>query len=59
MDFTAAWHWPQWTLLVLLVLALLGHAVKHGQPRDNHNAFLAFIDFGLTMFILIAGGFFA
>ena len=59
MDFTANWGWPQWTWLILMLLSLIMSAGEHSKPRENHNAFLAFIRFGLMLFILIAGGFFA
>ena len=59
MDFTAGWGWPQWALLRLMALTLLGHGVNHGKPREPHNGFLGSFDFALTLFILIAGGFFA
>lgn len=59
MDFTAAWAWPQWTFFILMLLTLIGHASNHGKERPNYNGFIALINFGLMMFILIAGGFFA
>ena len=58
-DFTAHWHWPQWTYLILLLLSLLIHGRKHGEPRDPYNGFEAMIAFGVCLFILICGGFFA
>jgi hypothetical protein len=58
-DFTAAWHWPQWTFLILMTLQLIGHAVKHGQSREPHNFPAGLIGYAITIFILICGGFFA
>ena len=55
---TANWGWPQWAFLALAVLTLLVKVVLHGKPREPNNGFYAIIDFGIGMFILIAGGFF-
>jgi hypothetical protein len=70
MDFTATWGWPQWAILVMMVLSLMIFASKHGDERletsgerkgkpERYNAFVAIIRFGIIMFILIAGGFFS
>ncbi len=58
-DFTNSWDWPQWTWLILAFLSLLINTGSHGKPRDPHNGFVALLSFGLVLFILIAGGFFA
>lgn len=70
MDFTATWGWPQWTLLAVLILSLLYHCHRHGDPRvetqgerkgqpERFNGFVALTRFALLMFVLIAGGFFS
>lgn len=59
MDFTETWNWPQWTLLILYFLSMLGHAISHGKPRADYSFPTAVMSFALVMFVLIAGGFFA
>ena len=52
--------WPQWTMLVLLFLAVSINATRHGQDRSGkYNGIAAFVWFMMWMFILICGGFFA
>ena len=58
-DFTATWFWPQWVLVAIVLFNLTVAAATHGKPRDNRNAFSAFIDLSVLLFILTAGGFFA
>lgn len=58
MDFTANWGWPQWAVVVLTALSLLIVSSMHGKPREPWNAFTSLVGSGITLFILIAGGFF-
>lgn len=58
MDVTTNWGWPQWTLLGLMLLSLIINCTSHGKPREPYNGFVSLIGFGLSMFILICGGFF-
>lgn len=58
MDITTNWGWPQWTLLVLMLFSLIINCTSHGKPREPYNGFAGLISFGLSMFILICGGFF-
>lgn len=63
---TAAWEWPQWALLVWMIIGLLVVASEHGNPMvepktkepKKHNAFVGIIKSALLLFILTAGGFF-
>ena len=59
VDLTANWHWPQWTLLILLVLSLIINTGNHGKPREPYNGFTSLISFGMWMFFLVCGGFFS
>ena len=56
---TASWLWPQWTMLSLMLLTLVGVASLHGKPRPDFNGFVGFFNFGLSMWLLIEGGFFS
>ena len=50
---------PQIILLVLLGLNLLASAYLHGKPKSGkHNLFLAMLNAGVLLWILISGGFF-
>lgn len=69
-DFTVNWHWPQWTMLALMLIRFSLHAAKHGSERletggerkglpERYNGFSALSWLGIMAFTLIAGGFFA
>jgi hypothetical protein len=48
--------------IIMLVILALGGGIAlalHGKPRDDHNFFLWFISFLITMGLLWWGGFFA
>jgi len=50
---------PQIILLVLLGLNLLANAYMHGKPKTgNYNLLNAFINAGIIIWLLVAGGFF-
>jgi hypothetical protein len=50
---------PQIILLVLVGLNLLANAYLHGKPKTGkHNMFLALLNAGVFIWILVAGGFF-
>ena len=50
---------PQIILLVLMGIKLLLNAHEHGKPHEiNHNFFIALVNAGILLWLLIAGGFF-
>lgn len=55
---TDNWDWPQWVMLFLLLLTLVATICLHDRPRPNVNGFFGFVNFSITMWLLIAGGFF-
>lgn len=58
-DFTANWHWPQWTFLIWMLIGLMANSIKHGEPYDlKRNAFVSFIKFVVVSAILVCGGFY-
>jgi hypothetical protein len=70
MDFTAAWDWPQWTIVIWLALRFAMQTAKHGQEMleetgENKGKPRRYSGFGVLfttvslLFVLIAGGFFA
>jgi len=70
MDITIAWHWPQWTVAVLMFLTVFATCVRHGKPRleisgdrkgepELFNGFIGILRAILWIFILTCGGFFA
>lgn len=50
-------HWPQYLYAGLLVLGIVIHVSKHGQPRDPYDGPIAFISALITAWILYMGGF--
>jgi len=51
---------PQIILIVLLGISLLINAYQHGKPRTGtHNLFVSILSAGITLWILIAAGFFS
>jgi hypothetical protein len=51
---------PQIILIVLLAINLLINAYLHGRPRTGtHNLFVSLLNAGITLWVLIAGGFFS
>jgi hypothetical protein len=59
MDFTATWGWPQWAILIMMMLYLIIGTAMHGKPRPAYDGFAVCIGFAISLFILIATGFFA
>jgi hypothetical protein len=70
MDFTQHWHWPQWVLLVMILLQVIIQTKRHGQPKleevgprkgevELYNGFNAIVRAAILIAILICGGFFA
>ena len=57
-DFTSNWDWPQWVWVVLMFLSLLLAAGEHGKPHGPYNFPMSFLSVCVSVFILIAGGFF-
>lgn len=50
---------PQIILLSLMGIKLLLNAYMHGKPHEtNQNFFVALVNDGILLWILIAGGFF-
>lgn len=69
-DFTATWHWPQWTVLALLFIKFGLNSMRHGEERiertgerkgmpERYNGFTALSSFVIWTAVLICGGFFA
>lgn len=58
-NFTSAWGWPQWTMVVGMTLGLIIQAAYHGKPREAFSFPIGLVSFGLNLFILICGGFFS
>lgn len=53
------WSWPQWAMIILWIAAFLLEAFNHNQPkRGKRNVFTGMIGVGISMFIIISGGFF-
>lgn len=70
MDFTAHWHWPQWTFVSILLIGLIMSAAQHGDDKVysagpgkgnpvKYNGFIALIKFAVIIAILVCGGFFS
>lgn len=52
------WHWPQWTIAALYVLALFGNVVTHGKLRTgNNNGVIGIIAMMFYSWVLYCGGF--
>lgn len=49
--------WPQWVLLVLMVLTCLGYFIKDGKPREDWQWEHGIINFALSWWLLWMGGF--
>lgn len=54
---TDLWGWPQWTMAVLTVIALLLAANEHGKPRSPHSFPVSLVSVFIQVFVLYAGGF--
>lgn len=54
------WSWPQFTMLVLMFLALAVTAAQHGKPMPHPYSFpMKVCNVILWLFLLTFGGFFA
>lgn len=51
---------PQIIMLVLMVVSLIYHMSKHGQPKEdeNYNFYRHFFHLAIHLALLIWGGFF-
>lgn len=49
---------PQGIILFFMVLNLGTAIAKHGQPKNNYSAGIAFIDLCINIALLYWGGFF-
>jgi len=55
----AAWDWPQWTILVLLILEIITSIVYLGQPKKGtYSIGNALFNVAILLFVLVSGGFF-
>jgi len=55
----AAWHWPQWVIVCLWAVSLIGSAYLHGEQRTGtYSAVGTIISIMLAAVVLHAGGFF-
>lgn len=56
---TDVWHWPQWTAITLIALALFLEISMTGVPRTGtFSAFYATVRAAIWVDILSFGGFF-
>ena len=51
-------HVPQLLFLLLGILEIIIFTVKHGQSRDDYNAFIKVLDLAILTALLTWGGFF-
>jgi len=49
---------PQIIVIVLLSLSLMYNLIKHGEDKGKYNFWVSIIDVGVTVGLLIWGGFF-
>lgn len=54
---TTFWHWPQYTLLVLLVLRMAVAMSRHGKPVKV-DAWTILFHTVIILFVLVCGGFY-
>lgn len=53
-------HWPQITIIVLVLLSTVSTAIMHKEPRTGqYNVLSTMIADGLMVWILYCGGFFS
>ena len=64
------WAWPQWGLIIFLLLRILTQFAHHGKPRlievgpnkgeaEQYNGFVGIIFAVVLLTFLIPGGFFS
>ena len=52
-------HWPQYTIIAIMLIGAGHNLAKHGEPQNTkHNALTYLISVGIFAFILYKGGFF-
>jgi hypothetical protein len=51
-------HAPQLVFLLVVIMELIIFTVKHGQSRDDYNAFVKVLDLAILIALLAWGGFF-
>ncbi len=52
------WHWPQWTMAILMFFRLIIFASNHGKPvKEPYNFHMACLGAASTAFLLWKGGF--
>lgn len=52
-------HVPQIIYIILLAIGVLNSTARHGQPQPNYNMWVSLFGTGLTVGLLIWGGFFS
>lgn len=52
-----AWHWPQWTVVLLLALSVGANIGWHNQSRGSFNGVRGILTAGITAWLLWCGGF--
>lgn len=58
IDFSL-FGWPQWTVIIVMLIELIGTRLLHGRPRRNYNIGSVIFDCAGLLTILIFGGFFS
>lgn len=51
-------HWPQFVLVTLMLIALGISLARHNQPQPLTNGYTSLISTIITLWLLYAGGFF-
>lgn len=52
------WLWPQWIMVIFIILTIIVHSVKHGQDRGEYNIIESLFSLFIYMTLLICGNFF-
>lgn len=55
---TTTWHWPQYTMIGLLIFGIVATSFKHGKPQGPYNVSTSIISFIIMITLLVTGGFF-
>jgi len=51
--------WPQITWIALAAIGIGVNMALHGKPRGNYSVWSSLIGVGLSVWLLVAGGFFS
>lgn len=52
-------HWPQYTILFLIVMGLGISLARHGEPKLERESFwTSLFAYAITVWLLLQGGFF-